>query len=140
MKKITNLADECINAFKSARKSLFVATSMLYQVRETNAYQANFGTFTAFLEDGCGISRGYGSKLLASFEHFVVEGGIAPKRLVDVDVDKLYQASKLSGTVEHQLSKALTLSRHELKLEQSDDDGHTCEAMKLCKHCHKRME
>lgn len=137
-----NIADQCIALFRETRKSLMIAAKLLWQVREEGAFNGKWDNFSDYLEQGCGISRGYGSKLLASYEHYILNGGLSEDKVAKVDVDKLYNALSLKGTPAEQLSKALTLTRRDIKELRADEDGHVCEGVTLvlCKTCNKRME
>ena len=137
-----NLADQCIKLFREARKSLLEAAKLLWQVREEGAFKDKYETFTEYVEQGVGVSRGYASKLLTAYQFYCIEGGVSHEKLAKVDVEKLYQAISLTGTPDEKLSKALTLTRREIKEELGDEDGHVCEPVTItwCKICNKRLE
>lgn len=126
-------------AFQNARSAIIDAIALLYQVREENAWEGQFGSFNEFLEEGCQMDKGQASRLLTAYEHFAINGRVELAQLRAVNPEKLYLASSLPGTPEEQLAKATTLSRSELNIERADKGGeHECAYIEICKFCHKR--
>jgi hypothetical protein len=127
------LMNECVEAFRGVRRSVWDAARLLYQVRDEHAATGQTEAFSVFVEDQCGISRGFASKLLSAYEHFVIKGDVSPEKLAGIDYEKAYMAIKLPGTPEKQLSQALTLSRAELRQEREEVGDH--EHAWICRIC-----
>lgn len=132
-----SVLEDCISAFKIAHTGLFEATHLLYRIRKEDLWEGHHSSFSDFLEE-CGISRGYASRLLTAYEHFVIEGGVSQRNLQGIDPEKLYLATKLTGSTDEQLTKALTLTRSELRLEHSDEKPHDHQWIEICTICHLR--
>lgn len=136
--EITKKAAEC---FTSARKNLLEGAKLLSEIKEKELWKGDYVSFNEYLQEGCRVSPGFASKLVQVYEHFCLQGKVAPKELADVDTEKLYMASKLPGTHEKQLSQAITLSRSELKSELKDpeDECRHEDTVTICSGCHKRV-
>jgi hypothetical protein len=94
------------------------------------------------VESECQISASYASKLVKTYEHYVIQGGLSHAKLKATDPEKLYLAIALKGSPERQAVKAETLSRQELKAETHEVDGKDCEhltTIKICANCHARV-
>lgn len=137
---MTSILVSCVEACSNLRKGLFKAAELLYAVRDSGAWkEAGYESFTAFVEQECRMDRGQASKILTVYEHYVIQGGVEPTQLELMNPERLYLARKTGGTVDHQISKAKTLTVRELREEQKDEDGHECEPITICKHCGKRL-
>lgn len=68
------------------------------------------------------ISQGFSSKLISVYQHFILEGGIDPSTIADIDAEKLYLSQKTQGSVDEQIARARTLTRGELKIERQEND------------------
>lgn len=137
---MTDLLARCSEAFKRLRTSVWEAAGLLYQVREENAAGADLRAFSRYVEQDLGVSRGFASKLLKAYEHFVIEGGVSLAKLQGLDHEKAYLATRLGGSVADQLSKALTLSRNELREEQAEDEPHDHRWVTVCSICHVKKD
>ncbi len=132
---MNDLLTECIAAFQDARGKIIDAIQTLYAVSDTEAWKDGYTSFSDFCESGLGISKSTGSQYLALYSRYAIEGGISLKQLRNVSPDKLYAAIKLNGTPEQQYSKALTLTRRELKEEHGDDVPHDHAWIEYCSIC-----
>lgn len=136
-----DLLQQCAEAFKTAHKSLMVGGAMLYQIKKENLWEADFGSYSAYL-DFIGISDSVASKITTVYEHYVIKGGFSQRKLEEVDYEKLYLATRLKGEPETQLIQAQTLTRSEIKAELSEKGGEDCthpNEIKICPDCHKRL-
>ena len=141
MKSLSNnILTDCIEAFNQARGAIADALELLWSVNKQEAWKGSYNSFSEFCEDGLQISRSTGNQYVAIYQHYVAEGCITVKQLRNADMNKLYRAISLTGTPEQQYSKALTLSRSELRNEKTEEDGHECTPVTVCSKCWKRME
>lgn len=117
------------------------ALESLWKVNEVNAWEGSYGSFSEFCEDGLKIDKGTGSKYLAVYGHYVASGSCTVQQLRKVDIGKLYAAMKTGGTPELQYSRALTLTRKELRQEVTDpnDECKHEHQGNVCFDCHRRV-
>lgn len=120
---------ETKDLLKFVRQNLVGVAANLCFLRENDTRP-----WAEVLED-LDLSQGFASKLVLSYTHYVIEGGLEPERLAGVDVEKLYLSAKTGGNVEEQLARAQTLTRGELKLERDENHDHEHEWIEICKHC-----
>lgn len=139
MKPEKTLVDNCIEAFTSARVAIADALQMLWEVHANGYWSSKYSSWTEFCEDGLKISHSTASQYVKVYDHYVAQGGLAANELRKADLTKLYLATSTAGSAKDQYSRALTLSRSDLRDQRKEDDGHECEAVTLCKHCGKRM-
>jgi len=137
----TTVLEKCVTCFTAARQNLIEGAKYLHEISHAKLWQDNYNSFGEFVEQECQISQGFASKLISVYEHYLVAGGVSQRNLENVDAEKLYLASKLPGTPEEQLTKALTLSRGELKQQkQFEDTGAECTHPSLiCAKCHSKV-
>jgi len=139
------LLTDTATCFKMARKGIYEGTRLLYQVRETNAWEGAFSSFSEYVEQECQISRSGASKLLQVWEYYVLEGRVSQLNLEGVDSEKLYMALKLpTGTAEEKLLKAREWNREDLRAELYTTGGNDCEhpsenRVTICGQCSKRV-
>lgn len=138
----TQVLDKCAELFQAGRKNLLAAAGLLYKIKQEELYKVQFETFTEYVEEQCLMDIGQASRLLTTFEHYVVKGGLEPAQLAEINPEKLYLARSLEGSPQQQSVKALTLSKQELKsqriLEQTGEE-HEHEPVSICKTCHQRL-
>lgn len=134
-----NLLEQTKQAFQNVRGSFVEAMIKLYQVKESGQWQSVASSWSEYVESELQISQSVASKLLAVHRHYLIEGGVSHAKLASVDVEKLYMASRLEGSVDEQLAKAQTLPRRDLRLELNDeeDEPHTHEP--ICRICQIRL-
>lgn len=138
----TTVLEEAADHFKSARTNILIGASLLYQIASERLWEAKYAKFGDYLEGECQISESYASKLIKSYKHYVVDGGLSPRNLEDTDLEKLYLAISLTGTPVQQAIKAETLTRSEIKAELSEKDGVECQHLQtltICASCHARV-
>ena len=124
-----DLLKECILAFTAAKNSLFEAAQMLWFIRRDEVWKDEYDSWTDFVQNGIKMDKGRVSKLLTSYEHFVVQNGVELAQLTEAQEESLYLASKMEGTVDEQLAKSLTLTRSELRaqsLYEKTGEEHEC--------------
>lgn len=135
------LLKQCVAVFSNARQGVIEAIQLLYQVHESEAYKAEFETFSEFCEEALDISRSTGSQYIAVYKHYVVEGGLTVKQLRQTDTAKLYTAISLPGTPQKHFAAATTLSRDELKAEKRDVAPCTeHQWIEICAKCHVKNQ
>lgn len=125
--------------FKDARGSLLLGAKGLYEISNEKLYQGLYSNFGEYVEEACGISQGYASKLISVYTHFTLNNGVSLEKLAEIDYEKLNMARTLTGTVDEQIAKAQTLSRRELREEKNEEEPHTHEEIKICKICQIRL-
>lgn len=131
-----NLIEQTKEAFLILKSSVITAMQLLYQLRESGEWQQVSSTWSDFVKDELGLSQGFASRLLSVNQHYLVEGGVSPEKLAEIDHEKLYLAAQTEGTVEEQIEKARLLNRRELREEKIDGghihDSETVEIYKCC--------
>lgn len=132
----TSLIEQTRSLLNAVRGSSIKIGENLYIIKQNMAPGTDWGDL---LRDEFDISEGFASKLISIHKVLVIEGGISQAKLENIDGEKLYLALKLDGTAEEKIAKAQTLTRRELREERTDDDGHTHEAVEICKHCGIRL-
>lgn len=135
-----SVLEECRDLFLKARGSVVEAMPLLHKISSELLWSEKYSSFGEFCDD-CGISRSQASRLVATYQHYAIEGGL--EDLSKVDPDRLYLAAKLPGTPEEQYSKALALSRGELREEAAlkpDGSEHEFQENLRCTVCGKTKE
>lgn len=135
----SSLIEETKDFLRETRVSLMHVARNLHAIKAGEEWKSlvsndNWGQFC---ESELGISPSMASKLMNTYQHFVIEGGIPENQLMGIDHDKLNSARSLPGTPEEQLSKATHLSRTELKQEKNDAEAtpHTPSFSEVCTVC-----
>ncbi len=133
--------DTCIQKFTQARTSIADAIQSLWEVKQTVAWKSRFTSWTEFCEDGLKINHSTASQYLSVYEHYIEKGKLTVNRLREADMAKLYKALQTKGTPEEQYSRALTLSRAELRDAANEEAGHEHkpETITVCAVCGKRL-
>lgn len=135
------LLQSASNAFKDARRGLMEGAQYLFQIDQENAWELHYSSFGEFVEQECQISRSSASKLLQTYKFYVIDHGVSPAKIENIDTEKLYAALRLEGDVEKKLAMAETLSRSEIRNELKDPDD-SClheHTYTICRACHKRV-
>lgn len=134
--EVQNVLGKAADCFKHARGNLMQGARYLHQISTQELWQGAYSSFNEFLETECQISPGYASKLIKSYEYYVVGGGISLAKLQSVDPEKLYLAISLPGrNTDEKLVKAETWNRQELKDElASGPDGDCSHKVLIIKH------
>ena len=123
----SSLLTETAEHFTRARKSVLEGAKGLYLIRESNMWEeGGYGSFSAFCEEACQLSKGQASKWIAVYERFVLPGVVSPAKLEEVDAEKLYIALSLPGEPDEQYAKAATLTRDELREEVREEKNGIC--------------
>ncbi len=142
MKLNTTILKDAAHCFRDARGSLIEGAKLLHTIYSKQLYLEAYTTFGEYVEQECQLSPSYASKLIKTYEHYVINGSLSHAKLKDIEPEKLYLAINLKGTPTQQLSKALTLSRGELKSERFEKEGHDCQhpvTIKICATCHAKI-
>ena len=140
MKPLVTILEETAQYFSTARVNLIAGAANLHKIREEELWKSEYESFSEYLED-IQVSQGMASKLISTYQFYVLENNITQAKLVGIDHEKLYLALKLPGTAEKKLTSAMTLSRQELRQEVADpnDECPHDETIKICASCHKRV-
>jgi hypothetical protein len=140
--EIISLLKQAAEHFKSARKSLIEGAGLLHKISNERLYLGKFDSFGEYLEQECQLSEGTASKLIKVYQHFVIDGGVSPRNLQNVDSEKLYLALRLDMKPSEQLTRAETWSREDLREEVRaiGKDEHECKmdmtvVIHPCKTC-----
>jgi len=136
----TTVLDETASFFTTARQNLMAGAAGLYKIRTEELWKEKYASFAEYLED-IQVSQGMASKLISTFQFYVLDNGFSQAKLENIDHEKLYLALKLEGTAEKKYTSALTLSRQELRQEVIDpnDECTHPETIKICASCHRRV-
>lgn len=136
-----NLLDKTEELFHKARISIVEALIALYACHEQEAWKERYGSWGEFVEV-LGLSQSDASKKIKSYTHYVIEGGVSPAKLGEIDLEKAYLAISLDGTPEEQIEKAGLLSRQEIKSQKEYEKHgfeHEHEIISICKKCSLRL-
>jgi hypothetical protein len=137
------LLKEAAQCFHDARRNVYDGARLLYRIYEEKLWEGQYSSFSEYTETECQLSKGYASKLLQSWQYFVVDGGFSAKQLHNIDAEKLYMALKLpDGTPEQRLVKAREWSRDDFRAELSSKEGVDCPCdvtIRICTKCGKRV-
>jgi hypothetical protein len=122
------------------RQGAVKAMQLLYETKESGAWEERADTWGEFCEQDLGISQSYASKLLTTYTHYVIDGGVKPEVLTGTDYERLYLARTLPGTPEEQATMAKTLSRREIKETKNETNVHDHIPVTICKICSVRFD
>lgn len=140
MKPALVILDEAAEYFKVARSNLVYGAALLFKIREEELWKDKFESFNEYLQD-IQVSQGMASKLIQTYQYYVLDNGLSQAKLAGIDHEKLYMALRLPGTAEKKFISARTLSRSELRQETNDPDDE-CQhpqTFTICASCHKRL-
>lgn len=115
------LLERTKESFASVRSSIVEAMQNLWSVKNGDVWKETSCTsFGEYCESELGVSQSFASKLLQVNQHYLLEAGFSPEKIVGIDYECLYLAAKTEGTPEEQLARAKTLTRRELKETKND--------------------
>lgn len=132
--------------FRSARKNLMEGANRLHEISTLKSWEGHYSSFNEFVEQECQLSAGYASKLVKTWEYYVVQNGVSPAKLAEIDVEKSYLAINLNGEAAHKLIKAGEWNRQEIKDSLAENpDGSDCSHKVLiikhqCKACSRFID
>lgn len=139
-----NILQETAKCFRSARERIAEGMANLYEIAEKNLWDnGEYSSFTEYVEVGCGISKGFASKLLAVHKHYVIEGKVSQRNLSKIDPEKLYLAINLPGAPTMQINKAEHWTRNEIRDELASDENGDCKhenTITICTRCKQRVK
>jgi hypothetical protein len=137
MNLTTTILEEAKEKFGKFRESVVDAMAVLYDVHVGGAWKEVADTWGQYVESELQISQGFASKLLTTYTHYCITNDFAPEKLIGVDYERLYLATKLTGSPDEQLAKAKTLTRLELRQEKNDEEPvpHLPEYFEICRVC-----
>lgn len=144
--ELENILDKATDCFKHARGSLMQGAKYLHQISKEELWKGKYSSFNEFVEQDCQLSAGYASKIVKTWEYYVVQNGVSPAKLAAVDVEKSYMAIQLNGEAEHKLIKASEWNRQDLKDQlATNSDGSECGHKVLiikhqCKACSRFID
>lgn len=132
--------EKCRQLFQSARGSVVQAMPLLHKIYKEKIYESQYNSFGEYVDE-CGIDRGFASRLITVFEHYVIANGVKIELLNSVNPERLYKARKLEGGVEKQLAAAQSLTSGELNAQLSvKENGEEHECAAICRICHRKMD
>ena len=138
-----NILDEAARLFTAARVNLIAGTELLWKIREEKMWEGSFSSFSEYLNSECQISDGQASKLLKSYEYFVITHGFGQDKIAGVDFEKLYLSTSLPFEPEGQLLRAKEWTRQEIRDQLSSgpegDCKHDCPHVEICSRCSRRV-
>lgn len=152
MKELTeveahNLCLKGIIAFQQAESSLLRAAGVLYMIRESKAYETEYGSWWAYVEEVKQHSAGTISKLIQVWEKYIVEFKMDVQEVEKLGWAKAYKALKLRNPESKEQAVAVF---QELELTAESDSNSVlkdpnckCEdcfeiTFRQCRKCDKR--
>lgn len=143
--EIQNILEKAADCFGSARGNLMQGAKLLHTISKENLWAEHYSSFGEYLEQKCQISAGYASKLISTYEYYVIKSGVSQRKLEAVDVEKAYMAMKLNGEPEHKLLKAAEWDRQQIKDELASGPDGDCSHKVLiiknqCKACSRFID
>lgn len=129
---ISDVIAETKTLLGAVRGSLIRVAQNLGRIKETYQDEKSWGSFC---EEELGISQSFASKLLTVNRVYLVEGGLAPEKIENIDYERLYLARNIEGSAELKAETARTLSRSEIKRNLNDEKPHKGEFGSYCKVC-----
>ena len=135
---------ETIDLVRQIETRFLELGARLFQIQTKELWKDSYETYNDFLETAK-ISPGNASMLAAVHKTYHLEGGVSHAKLSKTGYSNLYAAIPLieKDGVEKAVEKAQLLTRGELKEEVRERKHGVCkheEVIKICAHCHKRVE
>lgn len=135
--QLTEIVSLTQGLLTSARKNLIRVAQNLKVIKDHLTPGESFGDF---VEEYFGISQSMASKLLTVNRVYLLEGGVAPEEIQDIDFEKLYLARKTEGTVEEKIHKARVQPRAHLREQEQEDVPHEFQLVEICGVCGGKRE
>lgn len=129
---LSTIIDETKDLLSEVRGSLIKVAQNLYLIKEKYEDEKAWGSFC---EEELGISQSFASKLLTVNRVYLVEGGLSPEAIENIDYERLYLARNIEGSAELKAETARTLSRSEIKRNLNDEKPHNGEFGSYCNIC-----
>lgn len=127
------LIEETRSLLKTGKELLVKVAYNLHSLRESGEWKGEHESFPKYCQEEFELSQSSTSKYLAIADYFSQK--YLPEEIGPVDIEKLYQAAKLPGTPEENLSRAKTWSRDDFKQNKSETEPHPFERVCYCKVC-----
>lgn len=120
--------------WNQGKKVMIQVAWNLLKIRESGEWE-KYGhkTFQQFCQEELDISQSQASKLIQVADYYLDK--YTPEQIGACDYERLYASTKLPGTPEENLSKALTWSRDDFKKEKAELTPHEFEEVCYCKVC-----
>lgn len=117
--------------WNTGKKVMIQVAWNLLKIRESGEWE-KYGhkTFQQFCQEELDISQSQTSKLVQVADYYLQQ--YSPEEIGPVDYERLYASTKLPGTPEENLSKALTWSRDDFKKEKAELTPHTPSYRMIC--------
>lgn len=119
-----NLVEETRSLLKTGKELLVKVAYNLHSLRESGEWKGEYESFPKYCQQEFELSQSSTSKYLTIADYYSTK--YLPEEIGPVDVEKLYAAAKLPGTLEENLSRAKTWSRADFREQVAED--------KDCKH------
>jgi len=109
--------------WNQGKKVMIQVAWNLLKIRESGEWE-KYGhkTFQQFCQEELDISQSQTSKLIQVADYYLEK--YTPEEIGACDYERLYASTKLPGTPEENLSKALTWSRDDFKKEKAEITPH----------------
>ena len=130
---VEELVEETRGLLTRGKELLVQVAYNLYTLRESGEWKGEYDTFPKYCQEVFELSQSTTSKYMAVAEYFSAK--FLPEEIGPVDIEKLYQSTKLEGSPEENLSKAKTWSRDDFKQNKGEVDPHPFERVCYCKVC-----
>jgi len=120
--------------WNQGKKVMIQVAWNLLKIRESGEWE-KYGhkTFQQFCQEELDISQSQASKLIQVADYYLEK--YTPEQIGPVDYERLYASTKLPGTPEENLSKALTWSRDDFKKEKAEITIHDPKWITYCEVC-----
>lgn len=138
-----NYLRDTIDLVKSIETRFFELAARLYTIKTKELWANSYDSFQEFL-DTAKVSPSMASMLTQVHHHYVVEGKIAPDKLVGIGYSNLYTSIPLieAKGVGRVVEMAKTLTRDEIKQEVREEKHGACkheETITICATCHAKV-
>lgn len=120
--------------WNQGKKVMIQVAWNLLKIRESGEWE-KYGhkTFQQFCQEELDISQSQTSKLIQVADYYLEK--YTPEEIGACDYERLYASTKLPGTPEENLSKALTWSRDDFKQNKAEIEPHPFVEVCYCKTC-----
>lgn len=128
------LINDTKELWNQGKKVMIQVAWNLLKIRESGEWE-KYGhkTFQQFCQEELDISQSQTSKLIQVADYYLEK--YTPEEIGACDYERLYASTKLQGTPEENLSKALTWSRDDFKQNKAEIEPHAFVEVCYCKTC-----
>lgn len=128
------LIAETRELWNAGKKVMIQVAYNLLKIRDSEEWEKyEHKTFQQFCQNELDISQSQASKLIQVADYYLDK--YTPEQIGACDYERLYASTKLPGTPEENLSKALTWSRDDFKKEKAELTPHDFKEVCYCSIC-----